>query len=64
MRWMPKPSVRTLLGVAAVAAGVVLYRRSHDDGTSASKRSAGNGYGRRSGIFGDAVTSPMRMSRR
>ena len=38
MRWMPKPSVRTLLGVAAVAAGIALYRRGHD-GTSSSNRS-------------------------
>jgi protease I len=29
MRRMPKPSVRTLLGVAAVAAGIALYRRGH-----------------------------------
>ena len=27
MRWMPKPSVRTILGLAAVAAGIALYRR-------------------------------------
>src|SRR3982751_2975662 len=41
MRWMPKPSVRTVLGIAAVAAAIALYRRGHD-GTSASNRSAGN----------------------
>jgi len=57
MRWMPKPSVRTLLGVAAVAAGVALYRRGHDDETSSSSRSAGNGHARRSRLFGDYVTS-------
>src|SRR3954454_1563070 len=42
MRYMPKPSVRTLLGVAAVAAGIALYRRSHD-GSSSSKRSVRDG---------------------
>jgi protease I len=54
MRWMPKPSVRTLLGVAAVAAGVALYRRGHH-GTSSSKRSAGNGDSRRSRLLGDSA---------
>ncbi len=39
MRWMPKPSVRTLLGVAVVAAGIALYRRNH--GTASSRRSHG-----------------------
>jgi protease I len=29
MRWMPKPSVRALLGVAAVGAGIALYRCRH-----------------------------------
>ena len=58
MRWMPKPSARTLLGVAAVAAGVALYRRSHD-GTSSSNRSAGDRHSRLSRLFGDAVTSHM-----
>jgi len=58
MRYMPKPSVRTLLGVAAVAAGIALYRRGHD-GTSSSKRSFGNGHSRRSRLFGDYVTSHM-----
>ena len=29
MRWMPRPSVRTLLGLAAIAAGIALYRRAH-----------------------------------
>src|SRR3954454_17463710 len=57
MRYMPKPSVRTLLGVAAVAAGIALYRRG--PGTPSSTRFAGNGHSRRSRRFGDAVTSHM-----
>lgn len=57
MRWMPKPSVRMALGIAAVAAGVALYRRGH--GTPTSDRSAGDGHSRRSRLFGDAVASHM-----
>src|SRR5688500_14841180 len=56
MRWMPKPSVRTLLGVAAVAAGIALYRQNHK-GISSSKRYVGNGHSRRSRLFGDSVKS-------
>lgn len=56
MRWMPKPSVRTLLGVAAIAAGIALYRRGH--GTPSS-RSLGNGQSRRTRLFGDAASSQM-----
>jgi protease I len=56
MRWMPKPSVRTVLGIAAVAAGVALYRRAHE-GTSSSNRFGGNGHSRRSRLFGDYVSS-------
>ncbi len=57
MRWMPKPSVRTLLGVAAVAAGIALYRRGHD--TSHSDRPFGNGDSRRSRLFGGVARSEM-----
>ena len=56
MRWMPKPSVRTLLGVAAVAAGIALYRRGHD-GTSSSNRFRGKGHSRRPRLPGDYVAS-------
>ena len=52
MRWMPKPSVRTVLGIAAVAAGIALYRRSH--GTASSNRSHGKSQSRLSHLFGDA----------
>jgi len=38
MRRMPKPSVRTVLGVAAVAAGIALYRRANSDGRSRLSR--------------------------
>ena len=38
MRWTPKPSVRTVIGIAAVAAGIALYRRGHP--APSSKRSA------------------------
>ncbi|HEX8913568.1 MAG TPA: type 1 glutamine amidotransferase domain-containing protein [Humisphaera sp.] len=55
MRWLPRPSVRTLLGVAAVAAGVALYRRSH--GTPSARRSAGHGRSHLSRLFGDPVRS-------
>jgi protease I len=57
MRWMPKPSVRTVLGIAAAAAGIALYRRAH--GAASSHGSAGNGHARWSRRFGDAVTSYM-----
>jgi protease I len=53
MRWMPKPSVRTVLGIAAVAAGIALYRRSH--GTASSNKSHGTGQSRWSQLFGDAA---------
>jgi protease I len=58
MRWMPKPSVRTLLGLAVVAAGIALYRQSTDR-TSSSKRFFGNGHSRRSRLFGDSLKSFM-----
>ena len=34
MRWMPKPSVRTVLGLAAVAAGMGFYFRNHLNSSS------------------------------
>src|SRR5688500_7568449 len=55
MRRMSKPSVRTLLGVAAVAAGIALYHRGRE--MPSSSRSRGNGHSRRSRLFGDYVTS-------
>lgn len=49
MRWMPKPSVRTVFGVIAVAAGIAFYLRDH--ATSSSRRSTGNGHSRLSRLF-------------
>jgi protease I len=57
MRWMPKPSVRTLLGVAAVAAGIALYRRSQE--TAHSNRFLGNRHSHWSRRFGDFARSHM-----
>jgi protease I len=59
MRWMPKPSVRTVVGLAAAAAGLALYGRRH--GASSSYRSFGNRDSRRLRRLGDGVTS--RVSR-
>lgn len=36
MRRMPKPSVRTIIGVAALAAGIAIYRRNHGSPTSSA----------------------------
>ena len=60
MRWMPKPSVRTLLGVAAVAAGIAIYRQGRR--TPSSNRPVGEGQSRWSQLFGDA-TRPYAGSR-
>ena len=58
MRWLPKPSVRTLLGVAAVMAGIAVYRRSHDEASSSSSSNGrGDAHSRLSRLFGDAVRS-------
>lgn len=58
MRAMPKPSIRTLLGVAAVAAGIALYRRSH--GASPSSPVLGRRHSRLTRLFGDSATSQWR----
>lgn len=59
MRWMPKPSVRTLLGVAAVVAGIALYRRSHDEASLTTTSGNGGAHSRLSRLFGDAVKSHL-----
>jgi protease I len=56
MRRMPKPSVRTVLGLAAVAAGIVLYHRSHN-GSPISLRSLRNGHSSGWRDFKDSVKS-------
>lgn len=56
MRWMPKPSVRTVLGLAAVAAGVALFSR-HQDGRPSSSQSASDGWSRRARQIREVVTS-------
>ncbi len=60
MRWMPKPSVRTVLGIAAVAAGIALYRRNQ--GMVLSNRFEGDGTSRLSRLFGDAKRPHMRRT--
>jgi protease I len=50
MRRMPKPSVRTVLGLAAVAAGVALYLRRHD--VPSPGRLFDNRHSRLSQLFG------------
>lgn len=54
MRWMPKPSVRTILGIAAVAAGIALYRRTH---ASESSNRSDKGHGRGSALLGRSMAS-------
>ena len=54
MRWMPKPSVRTLLGLAAVAAGVAIYLKNQESQRSTSRSTTGS---RLSRPFGESVRS-------
>jgi protease I len=49
IRWAPKPSVRTLLGLTVVMAGIAAYRRTY--AASASRRSSGHGPTRLSCLF-------------
>ena len=61
MRWMPKPSIRTLVGVAALAAGIALYRRSHATTAMTSPKGSANGHTRRSGLFGKSLTTALNV---
>lgn len=61
MRWMPKPSVRTVLVLAAVAAGIALHLLSNR--TPSSHRLASSnrpaGHSRKSRLFGQVASSDL-----